>query len=30
MESIQNYEIYAYKQSAAATTSDWRKVWIIA
>lgn len=26
MESIQNYEIYAYKQSATVTTSDWKKV----
>ena len=26
MESIQNYEIYAYKQNATATVSDWKKV----
>jgi hypothetical protein len=26
MESIQNYEIYAYKQNATATASDWKKV----
>lgn len=26
MESIKNYEIYAYKQNAAATSSDWKKV----
>lgn len=26
MESIQNYEIYAYKQNAAVTSSDWKKV----
>ena len=26
MESIQNYEIYAYKQNATVVTSDWKKV----
>jgi hypothetical protein len=26
MESILNYEIYAYKQNATVTTSDWKKV----
>lgn len=26
MESIQNYEIYAYKQNASVPTSDWKKV----
>jgi hypothetical protein len=26
MESIKSYEIYAYKQTSAVTTSDWRKV----
>ncbi|CAF5159345.1 unnamed protein product, partial [Rotaria magnacalcarata] len=26
MESIQNYEIYAYKQNATLTASDWKKV----
>jgi len=26
MESIQNYEIYAYKQNATAAASDWKKV----
>lgn len=26
MESILNYEIYAYKQTATLTTSDWKKV----
>ncbi|CAF4811231.1 unnamed protein product, partial [Rotaria socialis] len=26
MESIQNYEIYAYKQNAALTASDWKKI----
>ncbi|CAF1300568.1 unnamed protein product [Rotaria sp. Silwood1] len=26
MESIQNYEIYAYKQNATVTASDWKKI----
>lgn len=26
MESIKNYEIYAYKQNATATSSDWKKI----
>ncbi|CAF1286095.1 unnamed protein product [Adineta steineri] len=26
MESIQKYEIYAYKQNATVTTSDWKKI----
>ncbi|UJR22493.1 hypothetical protein I4U23_025546 [Adineta vaga] len=26
MESIQNYEIYAYKHNATVTTSDWKKI----
>ena len=26
MESIQNYEIYAYKQNATTSVSDWKKV----
>ncbi|CAF3584658.1 unnamed protein product [Rotaria sordida] len=26
MESIQNYEIYAYKQNVTTTSSDWKKI----
>ncbi|CAF1209048.1 unnamed protein product [Rotaria sp. Silwood1] len=29
MESIQNYEIYAYKQNATTSLSDWKKIGIV-